>query len=103
MNDLMTRISTMSLVTTLLYIVFRMKPIFNKLLEETQVNPSDTMLEKFLAFKKSLMAFETSVASVKKALDGLLDNDLDMADLVRSVQSNCFFIVFNESLKMEAA
>ena len=103
MNDLMTRISTMSLVTTLLYIAFRMKPIFNKLLEETQVNPSDTMLEKFLAFKKSLMAFETSVASVKKALDGLLDNDLDMADLVRSVQSNCFFIVFNESLKMEAA
>jgi hypothetical protein len=63
-----------------------MKPIFNKLLEETQVNPSDTMLEKFLAFKKSLMAFETSVASVKKALDGLLENDLDMADLVRSLQ-----------------
>jgi hypothetical protein len=59
-----------------------MKPIFNKLLEESLCNPSDTMLEKFLAFKKSLMAFETSVASVKKALDGLLENDLDMADLV---------------------
>ena len=59
-----------------------MKPIFNKLLEDSYINPSDTMLEKFLAFKKSLLAFETSVASVKKALDGLLENDLDMADLV---------------------
>ena len=60
-----------------------MKPIFNKLLEQSFQNPSDLMLEKFLAFKKSIMAFETNVASVKKALDGLLENDLDMADLVR--------------------
>jgi Mg2+ and Co2+ transporter CorA len=60
-----------------------MKPVFNKLLEQSLSNPSDMMLEKFLAFKKSLMSFETSVASVKKALDGLLENDLDMADLVR--------------------
>ena len=52
------------------------------MLEESLVSPSDTMLEKFLAFKKSLMAFETSVYSVKKALDELLENDLDMADLV---------------------
>ena len=59
-----------------------MKPIFNKMLEESLISPSDTMLEKFLAFKKSLMAFKTSVYSVKKALDELLENDLDMADLV---------------------
>ena len=75
-----------------------MKPIFNKLLEESIANPSDTMLEKFLAYKKSLMAFETSVYSVKKALDGLLENDLDMADLVSpslNYLKNLFFRLFN--------
>ena len=62
-----------------------MKPIFNKLFEESLSHPNDTMLEKFLAFKKSLMAFETNVSSVKNALDELLENDLDMADLVKKL------------------
>jgi hypothetical protein len=78
-----------------------MKPIFNKLLEESLNNPSEMMLEKFLAFKKSLMAFETNVASVKKALDGLLENDLDMADLVPlfSFQLHTFTINAYQELK----
>jgi len=60
------------------------KPILNVLLEETVSNPSDTMLRRILAFKKSLMSFETSVVSVEKAVNSLLSNDLDMADLYLS-------------------
>ncbi len=60
------------------------KPILNVLLEETVGNPSDTMLRRILAFKKSLMSFETSVVSVEKAVNSLLSNDLDMADLYLS-------------------
>ncbi len=37
----------------------RMKDLFQKLMEQAQDNPCDTTLEKLLAFKKSLMSFET--------------------------------------------
>jgi hypothetical protein len=37
----------------------RMKVLFQKLMEQAQDNPCDTTLEKLLAFKKSLMSFET--------------------------------------------
>jgi hypothetical protein len=37
----------------------RMKPIFNKLIDLSLGKPCDTTLEKLLAFKKSLLAFET--------------------------------------------
>ena len=36
-----------------------MKPVFNKLMEMAHHSPSDKSLKKLLAFKKSLMAFET--------------------------------------------
>jgi len=36
-----------------------MKPIFNKLVDIAIGKPCDTTLEKLLAFKKSLMSFET--------------------------------------------
>ena len=39
--------------------LFRMKPIFNKLVDQAVGKPCDTTLEKLLAFKKSLMSFET--------------------------------------------
>jgi hypothetical protein len=37
----------------------RMKPVFNKLLDLSLNNPCDTNQKKLLAFKKSLLGFET--------------------------------------------
>ena len=36
-----------------------MKPIFNKLVDLAITKPCDTTLEKLLAFKKSILSFET--------------------------------------------
>lgn len=60
-----------------------MKSVYNLLMSETLSKPNDETMQKVLAFKKSLVSFETNVKSTLHTIDELLDNDLDMADLVR--------------------
>ena len=45
------------------------KPIFNILLEETVANPSDKILRRILAFKKSISMFEANVESMEKSIN----------------------------------
>lgn len=51
------------------------KPIFNVLLEETVKSPSDKILRRILAFKKSLISFENNVIFIEEAINSFLEND----------------------------
>jgi hypothetical protein len=51
------------------------KPIFNVLLEETVKSPSDKILRRILAFKKSLISFENNVLFIEEAINSFLGND----------------------------
>ena len=64
------------------FYIFR--PIFNILLEETVANPSDKILRRILAFKKSLSSFETNVVCMENAINSILENDLEMSSLYLS-------------------
>lgn len=60
------------------------KPIFNVLLEETVASPSDKILRRILAFKKSLMSFENNVMFIEEAINSFLASDKDMSSLYLS-------------------
>ena len=45
------------------------KPIFKVLLEETVASPSDKILRRILAFKKSLISFENNVLFIEVNLN----------------------------------
>ena len=60
------------------------RPIFNVLLEETVASPSDKILRRILAFKKSLMSFESNVLFIEEAINSFLANDKDMSSLYLS-------------------
>ena len=60
------------------------RPIFNVLLEETIASPSDKILRRILAFKKSLMSFENNVLFIEEAINSFLANDKDMSSLYLS-------------------
>ena len=45
------------------------KPIFSILLEETVAKPSDKILRRILAFKKSISMFEMNVVSMEQAIN----------------------------------
>ena len=51
------------------------RPIFNILLEETVANPSDKILRRILAFKKSLNSFESNVVCMENSIEAFLEND----------------------------
>jgi hypothetical protein len=60
------------------------KPIFNVLLEETVASPSDKILRRILAFKKSLISFENNVLFIEEAINSFLASDKDMSSLYLS-------------------
>jgi len=60
------------------------RPIFNVLLEETVKNPSDKILRRIMAFRKSLLTFEQNVLYVEESVNKFLSNDLDMSSLYLS-------------------
>ena len=58
-----------------MYFQTMIKPIFNFLLEETVKSPSDKILRRILAFKKSLISFENNVLFIEEAINSFLGND----------------------------
>jgi len=60
------------------------KPIYKVLHEETVKRPSDKILRRILAFKKSLIAFDTNLSLIQSSIISFLENDLDMSNLYLS-------------------
>ncbi len=58
-----------------------LSPVLELLLQDTSANPDAAMLRRLLAFRKTLTAFEKSVASARRAVTDVLASDADLKGL----------------------
>ncbi len=66
-----------------------LKPMAEVMLQETAANPGAAALRRMLAFRKSLGAFEASVAAVRSAVSEVLSQRQDLLGLCLSNPESC--------------